>query len=529
MLSTQSKMLTILIVLACSSQSIDGLRILGLFPLHGKSHFVMCERLVKHLAQQGHQLDVYSHFPFKKPIPNHKDFSLNGTLPAVVNNMTYDFFKQFQSVDMAAMMSNVGNPVCELLSTPVFQDLFKSLEKNQPYDLVIIEVFVSNCFLAWGRRLNVPMIGVMTSTLIDWYNEPLGNPFNPAATPGCWSGLFHPMNFWERLINTIMYHMISAQFNYHIKAQNKYVEQHFGHGYPDVTELPRDLDLLLVNTHHSLDGVRAFTPAIIPVGGLHIVDDGEKLPEKVLKWLDESKDGCIYFSFGSMVRIETFPKPILAAIYATFKNIAPVRVLMKIAKPEDLPPGLPSNVMTQSWFSQLQVLKHKNIKAFVTHGGLMSTQESLYAGVPMIGVPLFGDQHLNVRVQARQEIAVFVNHEEITEQSFTAAVKEILNNPIYKKNAESFSKKFFDRPMSPIDTATFWIEYVARHGKNALRSPVVDMPWWQVNLIDVYGFILLVLIIIGYIIKVVVKKILKFCCSSKSEDKRSKKAAKKIQ
>lgn len=123
------------------------------------------------------------------------------------------------------------------------------------------------------------MIGVMTSTLIDWYNEPLGNPFNPATTPGCWSGLFYPMNFWERLTNTIMYHMISGQFNYYIKVQNKYVEQHFGTGYPDVSDLPKDLDLLLVNTHLSLDGVRAFTPAIVPVGGLHIIDDGSKLPE----------------------------------------------------------------------------------------------------------------------------------------------------------------------------------------------------------------------------------------------------------
>lgn len=80
-----------------------------------------------------------------------------------------------------------------------------------------------------------------------------------------------------------MYHVISAQFNYYIKSQNKYIEQHFGHGYPDVSELPRDLDLLLVNTHLSLDGVRAFTPAIIPVGGLHIVDDGTKLPEVSIK------------------------------------------------------------------------------------------------------------------------------------------------------------------------------------------------------------------------------------------------------
>lgn len=74
------------------------------------------------------------------------------------------------------------------------------------------------------------------------------------------------------------------------------------------------------------------------------------------KWLDESKHGCVYFTFGSMVRIETFPKEVLESFYASFKKIAPVRVLMKVAKKEDLMSGLPDNVMTQSWFPQIAVL-----------------------------------------------------------------------------------------------------------------------------------------------------------------------------
>ena len=118
----------------------------------------------------------------------------------------------------------------------------------------------------------------MTSALIDWYNEPLGNPINTAVTPLGWSGLFHPLDFWGRLTNTLLYHVINVQYKYHINAQNRYVEKFFGPGYPDAAELPKDLDLLLVNTHYSLDGIRAFTPAIVPVAGLHIVDDGAKLP-----------------------------------------------------------------------------------------------------------------------------------------------------------------------------------------------------------------------------------------------------------
>ena len=51
------------------------------------------------------------------------------------------------------------------------------------------------------------------------------------------------------------------------------------------------------------------------------------------------------------------------------------------------------------------------------------------------------------------------------------------------------SALFRDRPRSPREETVYWVEYVIRHGKNALRSPAVDIPWWQVELLDVYAFI----------------------------------------
>ena len=67
-----------------------------------------------------------------------------------------------------------------------------------------------------------------------------------------------------------------------------------------------------------------------------------------------------------MVKIETFPIETLKAFYATFRNIAPVRVLMKIAKPEELPPGLPENVKTHHWLPQLQILSEYQIYGKIT-------------------------------------------------------------------------------------------------------------------------------------------------------------------
>lgn len=55
------------------------------------------------------------------------------------------------------------------------------------------------------------------------------------------------------------------------------------------------------------------------------------------------------------------------------------------------------------------------------------------------------------------------------------------------------SQIFRDRPLSALDTAIFWVEYVVRNGKNSLRSPALDLTWWQINLLDVYAVILLCL------------------------------------
>ena len=72
--------------------------------------------------------------------------------------------------------------------------------------------------------------------------------------------------------------------------------------------------------------------------------------------MDDSKDGVVYFSFGSMVKIESFPRNVIDVFYKSMEKIAPVRVLLKIAKKEELPDGLPNNVHTLPWVPQFNVL-----------------------------------------------------------------------------------------------------------------------------------------------------------------------------
>lgn len=87
------------------------------------------------------------------------------------------------------------------------------------------------------------------------------------------------------------------------------------------------------------------------------------------------------------------PKKKVKMILEAFRQL-PQRVLWKY---EDSSIGpLPENIMISEWMPQNDILAHKNLKLFITHGGIFGTQEGIFHGVPFLFMPLFADQ---VRLQ----------------------------------------------------------------------------------------------------------------------------------
>lgn len=101
----------------------------------------MCEELLKGLAGKGHQVDVYSHFPLKKPVRNYHDFSLLGTLPVLSNNVTFEEVSNTAPIDMMKQwFDKVQEPMCDLLGHPRLQNILRDPPSDPPYDLFITEV-----------------------------------------------------------------------------------------------------------------------------------------------------------------------------------------------------------------------------------------------------------------------------------------------------------------------------------------------------------------------------------------------------
>lgn len=76
-------------------------------------------------------------------------------------------------------------------------------------------------------------------------------------------------------------------------------------------------------------------------------------------------------------------------------------------------------------------LDHPNIRLFITHGGLLSTQEAITRGVPLLGIPIFGDQSLNMNRAVTAGYGLMIRLNNVTTESLLWGIREIIDNPKY--------------------------------------------------------------------------------------------------
>lgn len=69
------------------------------------------------------------------------------------------------------------------------------------------------------------------------------------------------------------------------------------------------------------------------------------------------------------------------------------------------------------------------MKLFISHGGLLGTQEAVACGVPMLMVPLYADQALNAREMADRGVAEIVKLDETDASTWGKQLRNLLTDP----------------------------------------------------------------------------------------------------
>ncbi|PGS78019.1 glycosyl transferase [Bacillus cereus] len=104
--------------------------------------------------------------------------------------------------------------------------------------------------------------------------------------------------------------------------------------------------------------------------------------------------------------------------------------------------NIPTNFKVYNYVPQLEVLQHTDV--FVTHGGMNSSSEALYYGVPLVVIPVTGDQPLVAKRVAEVGAGVRLDRKELTSAVLREAVKKVMNDKKYKENSCEIGKSLRD-------------------------------------------------------------------------------------
>ncbi|XP_050298916.1 UDP-glycosyltransferase UGT5-like isoform X2 [Anthonomus grandis grandis] len=489
--------------------NVNSYKILGVFPIAAVSHQILATKLMETLAEAGHEVTLVSPYPVKN-VAKHWKYR-NIVLDGIAEEFE-DFLKNFNfyggdNTNPITRIRQVFKMITDMtnntLSHPKMIELVKS---NEQFDALIVEQFNQDGLKAYASIFNCHQIIFSSTGPNSWINPTVGNPQPVSNVPSSFSGNFsRELSFWDRSKN-----LASNLFEYFIMTfilhpiQDSLVQQ-ICSDCPSVSELHTNASLVLLNSHTSIHHAVPLVPNMAEIGG-YFIDPSKPLPKDLQEFMDNAKDGVIYFSMGSNLKSKDLPEATKNGIIKVLGKLKQ-RVIWKFE--EDLP-NKPANVLIQKWCPQADILAHPNVKLFITHSGFLSTIETIYHGVPVLAIPVFADQFMNAKkaVAYGYGLKLAYNDPNFSEEALSALLDELLTNPKYHETAKFRSKLYHDRLATPIETLNYWVNYTLRYkGAKHLQVAGVQLPLHQYLLLDVVGFMVAGLVFSLWIVLVLFKRV----------------------
>ncbi|CAA85328.2 Putative UDP-glucuronosyltransferase ugt-58 [Caenorhabditis elegans] len=487
-----------------------------LYPVHAQTMSV----LARELAERGHKVTWLEIGPERSDIVLHQQVSRE-FWPAQFGDRTLQEIYQFKN---HTSHSELWNPqytneneqttgwlasirLCDSVLSRSKSKFDKMVEKQ--FSTVIVDDLYNSCgVLMAGLKKSVYIYWSMTGLRTEsaWANQ---SPSPPSYLPVAGTGLTDDLTFSQRLYNVASYFKQLYIHQHIVQPRIDAVFQKYYPGVESTFEIERNASINFVNTPPIFDFSRPYMPRVNFIGAIQCRKPKE-LPKEFTSWISAYPDGFVVLSTGFTVQWNKSPEHIRQAYLDTFKYLPNLLFIWQTGLPNSS--NLPSNLLVKPWLPLQDLLGHQKCRCHVSHGGLNSVIESVYHGVPVVGVPLTSRGYDNLlRITARDS-GVMVEKSEFSGEILTAAINEVIENEKYKKEMLIFQDMVIDVPYTELYHAAFWVEFIERHQEVPhARSGADHLNFLQYFLVDVIAFFFFVIFctlsIIYYTIRTVFRTI----------------------
>nr|Q64633.1 RecName: Full=UDP-glucuronosyltransferase 1A7; Short=UGT1A7; AltName: Full=A2; AltName: Full=UDP-glucuronosyltransferase 1-7; Short=UDPGT 1-7; Short=UGT1*7; Short=UGT1-07; Short=UGT1.7; AltName: Full=UDP-glucuronosyltransferase 1A7C; Flags: Precursor [Rattus norvegicus] len=473
-------------------------------PMDG-SHWFTMQMVVEKLLPKGHEVVVVVpevSWQLGKPLNfTVKTYSVSHTQEDL--NREFKFFidsqwKTQQESGVLPLLTSPAQGFFELLFSHC-RSLFKDKKlveylKQSSFDAVFLDPF-DVCGLTVAKYFSLPSVVFSRGIFCHYLEEGSQCPSPPSYVPRPILKLTDTMTFKERVWNLLSYmgeHAFCPSF---FKTATDIASEVLQTPVT-MTDLFSPVSVWLLRTDFTLELPRPVMPNVIHIGGINC-HQRKPVSKEFEAYVNASGEhGIVVFSLGSMV--SEIPEKKAMEIAEALGRI-PQTLLWRYTGTR--PSNLAKNTILVKWLPQNDLLGHPKARAFITHSGSHGIYEGICNGVPMVMMPLFGDQMDNAKRMETRGAGVTLNVLEMTADDLENALKTVINNKSYKENIMRLSSLHKDRPIEPLDLAVFWVEYVMRHkGAPHLRPAAHDLTWYQYHSLDVIGFLLAIVLTVVFIV-----------------------------
>ncbi|ELT99355.1 hypothetical protein CAPTEDRAFT_211883 [Capitella teleta] len=503
----------LLFLICCLIEGTTSVKIL-LMPVNHGSHARFFSLVGQTLQEEGHVVHVLlgDNFRHHSEERGLRVVSMGMDLKYVLEAVHEKLFdsSKWGMWQLLKAMKDKGSAYCEAaLSQGVPYEVLEA----EKYDLVLIDnIDPGRCMYVVPYRLNVPYIS-LGARHDPWSARVPALPSSEGQI--IVSTLSANSTFRERLLNTVASLAFWVLFPPSFAVDPSYLKR-FAPNRPETTfdQIYQDSEMWIINMdtmcsdwprvhafHYQFIAGLGWTPAKpLPAGDMQSFADG-------------ADNGLIVVSFGSALK--TIPKEMMHVLMDALRDL-PQRVLMRFDG--EHPANTPANVMLTSWLPQNDLLGHNNTRLFVTHGGNNGQLEGLFHGVPMLTLPVFGDQFYNARRASLRGHGLSLDLNSSSAEQVRDAITELLSDPKYRKSVQRCSRILLDMP-EPRKALSFWVNHVLKFGGSHLKPSSMQLPLWKFFMLDVAAFLAVSAAIVSACIFMCCRCTAKRCCRRQSKSK----------